>query len=175
MRCGPPSSAASQPMCRQASPQALVEQRQHVGKDVCQVVHDVAHLGGDVGLVEKDLAGAPQALEHDLDLVADRLLLARRPHAVLALDLQQVEGAVVLEHGRALGLGRMRREHRLDPDVGQRARDLLALPRPSCRSDSAGWPHKPGSCVSPCSVSSARRCCAAAFSSAWLSSWKAIE
>ena len=103
------------------------QQRQHRGKDVAQVVEDVADLAGHVRPFDMDLSRPPQPLQHRLDLLADVGLLARRPHLVLPLDQQQVELAVVLEDRPPLGLGRMRRQHRLDPDRGQGLGDGVRL------------------------------------------------
>jgi len=106
-------------------PEAQVHAHDRVGEDLRQEVVDVAQLRLDFGLLLVEFAGAPQALEGDLDLVADGALLGRGPHVVLAPDQELVDLAVDLEDRRALGLGRVGGEDGLDADAGEALRDLL--------------------------------------------------
>ena len=127
---------------------------QNVGKHRLQVVNDISELRQDAGLCEEDLTRAPEALEDGLDLVADGLLLPRRPHLVLALDEQEVELAVVPEDGGPLGLGRVRGQNGLDTDLGEALRRLpvrnaLGGQPPESVSPEAGLPRQTGCALSP--------------------------
>ena len=104
--------------------EAVVENGHDVREDRVQVVQYILPLGTYFGFLKQNFAGAPEPFEHHLDVGADFVALGGRPHAVLALDQEEVEFAVLFEHGAALGFGRVRREGRLDLDFGQLRRDL---------------------------------------------------
>ena len=70
--------------------EAVVENGHHVREDRVQVVQHVLPLGTYFGLLEQNFAGAPEPFEHHLDVGADFVALGRRPHAVLALDQEEV-------------------------------------------------------------------------------------
>jgi hypothetical protein len=110
--------------------EAALDPGQHVGEHLRQIMQHIGALIGHRGLLQEDLAGAPEPLDGGADLGFERRALRRRPHRVLELDQQAVERAVMRQHGAPLGLGGMRRQHRLDADGAQRLRDLLcAEPR----------------------------------------------
>ena len=104
--------------------QARIEFGQHGGKNVAQIVEHVAPLVGERRLLEQDLAGAPQAFERGLRLVAQRLLAGRCEAAAVALGEELEERAMLVEHGEPLRLGRVRGEHGLDTHPRERLRDL---------------------------------------------------
>ena len=99
---------------RQARPfpgilEAAVQLGHHIGQHVAQVVEDVAALVGHGGLFDEDLARPPEAFQQhgQLDPVG-----TAGPGLTGALE-QLHEHAVLLQHGRTLGLSGMRREDRL--------------------------------------------------------------
>lgn len=55
-------------LARPAQPH--IEQRKDVGKDVFQIVQDVAAFGIKIGLLQIDLAGEPKRCKHSFDLLA---------------------------------------------------------------------------------------------------------
>ena len=104
---------------------AAVENGDDFGEDIDQVMQNIAELIVDVGLLEIDFSGLPQAVERLLDVVVDVEDLVARVHCVLALHEEQIKLAVVLEHGRALGFGRVGGQHRFDHHFAQSLHDLL--------------------------------------------------
>ena len=97
-----------------------VDLRHHVEQVLVEEIQAPLHFLLDGGLLELEFAGEPQ----QFDLVADRALqfvaLARGPAWRFQVEQAQVNAAVTLEHGDALGLGRVRRDDRPDADAGQR-------------------------------------------------------
>ena len=96
-------------------------------KNFAQRVDHAATLGGDVGFFEEDFPGAPQAFQHDLELLAQCLALGWRQQRILASQKQSVESAVLLENRRSLRFGGMRGENRFDANGRQRSRDAGAI------------------------------------------------
>ena len=105
--------------------QAEVHADHGVREHLRQEVIDVTQLRRHVGLLVIDLAGAPEALEGDLDLLADRALLGDGPHVVLATDEQLVDLAMDLQDRGALGFGWVRGEHGLHAHAVEALGDLL--------------------------------------------------
>ena len=96
-----------------------------------------------------------------------------RIHRVLALDEEDVEFAVVLQHGRALCLGGVGGEHRLDDDP-RTASMISASERPASLSSRMLIPQSP--CTeSRETFSLVRRAWTAALISTMLTRWKTIE
>ena len=106
--------------------EASIEDGDGVGKDVAQIVKDVAHLGGDVGLLQVDFAGAPQPLQHRLDRITQVPELLGRPHLVFALHHQEIQVSMLLQDRIALRLGRVRRQDGLDANSRQFCSHLCA-------------------------------------------------
>ncbi len=118
-------SAWSKPASFHALAKAFVELNECARENLAKIINNAAALGGDVGFLKKNLARAPEALEADLDVVADRLALRGAEVLVLQRSEEKVNGVVLLEDRGALGLGRMRGENRLDADMREGLRDLL--------------------------------------------------
>ena len=108
--------------------QPVVELGHGRGKDIPQVEHQGPSLIGYLGLVEKDFTASPEALEADLDLAADLTPFARGEVGAVPLGEELLNEAVLLENRTTLGLGRMRREDRLDADRGEVRGDFLGGP-----------------------------------------------
>ena len=106
--------------------QAAVEFRQSLGENLREVVHEVAPLGGHLGLAQEDLTRAPETFEGHLDLLAAIGEFQGGLARVLALLEQAEEAAVLLQRGGPLGLRGMRRQHGFHQDVRETGGDLLA-------------------------------------------------
>ena len=100
---------------RPSLPKTEVQGFQYTWKYLLEVVNHVAPFFGDYRLRPQHFAGAPQPFQRDFDFVAYGLLLKRRPHLIFTPDNQTVKGSVLVENGKALGLGRVSCQNRFNP------------------------------------------------------------
>ena len=101
--------------------QAAVQLGHDIGQHVAQVVEHVAALIGHGGLFNQDLACPPEAFQQHGQL---NPMGTAGPRLAGALE-QLHEHAVLLQHGRALGLRGMRREDRLHLHTAESLQDRL--------------------------------------------------
>ena len=106
--------------------QPLVEPGQHRGENVAQVVEDIAPLVGDLRFREEDFTRAPEPLQRGLGLHAQAVFIGVREQRALALLDELENGAMLVQHGKALGLGGVGGQHRLHPQGAEQSGDLAA-------------------------------------------------
>ncbi len=105
--------------------EAQIEQLDSFRKYRAQVMQHAGHFARDVGPLLPDFTGAPQALQRRFHTALEDGQLYFGEMAVVALDQQQVERTVMLQHGRALGFGRVRRQHGLGRNAAHGVADFF--------------------------------------------------
>ena len=96
--------------------QPLVESCEGERKDLAEITNNASALGGHIGFFQEDFAGAPESLEHDLDLIAEVVSLSGGELICLSSGEEAVNRTMLLQHGRAFRLGGVSGENRLNAD-----------------------------------------------------------
>jgi hypothetical protein len=105
--------------------QPLIEAGEGEWKNLAKIINDTPALGGDIWFFQKNLAGAPEAFEHNLDLIAQIVSLRGGELVCLTRGEEGVNGAVLLEDSRTFRLGGVCGENGLNADRGKGGGNLF--------------------------------------------------
>jgi hypothetical protein len=112
---------------RERALEALVERRDHAIEHVGQEEQHVLGFVAQAYAFVQALDGLPPSRHLLADLPENRLELVRREIGIHHLDEMPRDAVLLAQQRAARDLGRMRHEHGLDADAGQRALDLVAV------------------------------------------------